>query len=224
MDKLTAAGLAKKIQISTDYVVREEFEVLLLKELFESKFGASLMFKGGTALRLAYNSPRFSEDLDFTLMAKVNSGKIIEFIKGVGKKYPGIIAVEVYEKYYTIFALVKIKVEYLKRVFSIKIEISKRERRWRKDKDYSDKIIKSEVAPLTALARVASLELLLKEKEDAMKNRKAARDVFDYWFINQLLKREVKADFSGYDKKNVKSELHKLLAKPYWRLIKSWLE
>ena len=57
-----------------------------------------------------------------------------------------------------------------------------------------------------------------------MKNRKVARDIFDYWFINQLLKKEVKVDFSGYDKQEVLSELHKLLVKPYWRVIDSWLE
>ena len=81
-----------------------------------------------------------------------------------------------------------------------------------------------EVAPLTVLARVANLEVILREKEDALKNRKAARDVFDYWFINQLLKKEVKVDYSGYDKQAVLSELHKLLAKTHWRLIDLWLE
>ena len=223
MDKPTAELLAKKIQISKDYIVREEYEMLLLKEIFESEFGSSLMFKGGTALRLAYNSPRFSEDLDFSLINKIDAGKFIEFIKGVGK-YPGIVNIETHEKHYTVFVLIKIKVEYLDRTFSIKIEISKRAGGWLKEKDYSDKVIKSEVAPLTVLVRVASLEVILTEKKYALKNRKVARDVFDYWFINQLLKKEVKVDFSGYDKTQALSELHTMLARPYWRLIDSWLE
>src|SRR3990167_1823013 len=176
MDKQIAESLAKKIQISKNYVVREEYEMLILKEIYESEFGSSLMFKGGTALRLVYNSARFSEDLDFTLIEDIDKGRFIEFIKGVGKKYPGIIEVSANEKHYTVFVLVKIKVEYLDRAFSIKIEISKRAGEWVKDKDYSDKIIKSEVAPLTVLARVANLEVILREKEDALKNRKAARD------------------------------------------------
>lgn len=224
MDQATAESLAKKIQISKDYIVREEYEMLILKEIYESELGSSLMFKGGTALRLAYGSARFSEDLDFNLISDIDKGKFIKLIKGMGKKYPGIIKVAVNEKHYTVFALIKIKIEYLDRVFSIKIEISKRVGEWVKDKDYSDKIIKSEVAPLTVLARVASLEVLLREKRDALKNRKAARDIFDYWFINQLLKKEVKVDFSGYRKTMVLSELHKLLTRPYWRLIDSWLE
>ena len=224
MDQATAESLAKKIQISKDYIVREEYEMLILKEIYESELGSSLMFKGGTALRLAYGSARFSEDLDFNLISDIDKGKFIKLIKGMGKKYPGIIKVAVNEKHYTVFALIKIKIEYLDRPFSVKIEISKRVGEWVKDKDYSDKIIKSEVAPLTVLARVASLEVLLREKRDALKNRKAARDIFDYWFINQLLKKEVKVDFSGYRKTMVLSELHKLLTRPYWRLIDSWLE
>lgn len=224
MDQATAESLAKKIQISKDYIVREEYEMLILKEIYESELGSSLMFKGGTALRLAYGSARFSEDLDFNLISDIDKGKFIKLIKGMGKKYPGIIKVAVNEKHYTVFALIKIKIEYLDRPFSVKIEISKRVGEWVKGKDYSDKIIKSEVAPLTVLARVASLEVLLREKRDALKNRKAARDIFDYWFINQLLKKEVKVDFSGYRKTMVLSELHKLLTRPYWRLIDSWLE
>jgi len=224
MDKQIAESLAKKIQISKNYVVREEYEMLILKEIYESEFGSSLMFKGGTALRLVYGSARFSEDLDFNLINDIDKKKLIKFIKGIGKKYPGITEVTANEKYFTVFALIKIKVDYLDRAFSIKIEISKRAGGYVKDKDFSDKVVKSEVAPLTVLARVASLAVILREKEDALKNRKVARDIFDFWYINQLLKKEVKIDFSGYDKTQILSELHKMLAKPYWRLIDSWLE
>lgn len=71
MDVSTAQILSQKLQISLDTVVREEYEILLLKEIFESEYGSSLVFKGGTALRLVYNSPRFSEDLDFTLIQRL---------------------------------------------------------------------------------------------------------------------------------------------------------
>lgn len=224
MDILTAQALSQKLQISIDYVVREEYEILLLKELFESEYGVSLVFKGGTALRLAYNSARFSEDLDFALVKPIDRKKFINFLNEVGKKYPTIIKIQTIDKFYTLFALARIKEDYLEHTFSIKIEISKREGKWVKDKDYAENIIKSEVTPLTVLTQVATLERILKEKENALKNRKAARDVFDYWYINQLLKKEVKADFSGYNKEQTKSELHKLLARPYWRLVDSWLE
>ncbi len=224
MDISTAQTLSSKLQISLDYIVREEYEILFLKELFESEFGSSLVFKGGTALRLVYNSARFSEDLDFTLTKEINKEKFRRFLKEWESKYPTVFSVEANDKFYTILVLVRIKEEYLDRTFSIKIEISKREGEWARDKDYSEKIIKSEITPLTVLARVASLERILQEKEDALKNRKAARDVFDYWYINQLLKKEVGSDFSGFDQEQVKPELHRLLPRHYWRLVDSWLE
>lgn len=224
MDITTAQTLSRKLQISIDYVAREEYEILLLKELFESEYGTSLVFKGGTALRLAYQSPRFSEDLDFTLIREIDREKFISFLKQVGKKYSTIIEVESIDKFYTVFALARIKEDYLERTFSIKIEVSKRKGEWVRGKDYSEKIIKSEITPLTVLAQVATLQRILKEKEDALKNRKVARDVFDYWYINQLLKREIKVDFKDYNKEQVKAELHKLLSRSFWRVVDSWLE
>ncbi|OGE25116.1 hypothetical protein A3C26_02150 [Candidatus Daviesbacteria bacterium RIFCSPHIGHO2_02_FULL_39_12] len=232
MDLIAAQTLSQKLQISLEQVVREEYEILLLKEIFESEFGANLVFKGGTALRLVYNSPRFSEDLDFTLIKDfdregfISEGKnsFTSFLKELEHTYPAIISVEAKEKYYTIFGLIKIKEDYLNLAFSIKVEVSKRKGEWIKDKDYSDKIIRSEVTPLTVLVQVAQLERILEEKEDAIKNRKAPRDIFDYWYINQLLKKEVKVRFEGYDKTHTKAELHRLLSRTYWRIIDSWLE
>lgn len=224
MNLSIAQALSQKLQISLDYVVREEYEILLLKELFESEFGANIVFKGGTALRLAYASARFSEDLDFTLIKEIDREKFIEFLKKIKEKYPAIVNIEPTEKFYTVFALVRIKEDYLSHTFSIKVEISKREGEWVKDKDYSDKVIRSEVTPLTVLVQVASLEAILVEKEDALKNRKAARDLFDYWYINELLGKEVKVDFSGFNKEPARAELHRLLARPYWKVIDSWLK
>jgi len=225
MDIATAKALSNKLQISIDCIVREEYEILLLKEIFESEYGTKLVFKGGTSLRLAYSSPRYSEDLDFTMLEEFGANNFIEFLKNVVNKYKENIAIEAeIEKFYTIFAIVKVRENFLNRAFSIKIEISKRKGKWIKEKDFTDRVIKSEVSPLTVLARVATLLSILREKKDALKHREAARDIFDYWYINQLLKKEAKIDLSGYDKMLVKSELHRLLAKPYWRVVDSWLE
>lgn len=223
MDILTARSLSHKLQISIDYVIREEYEILLLKEIFESEFGLSLVFKGGTALRLAYGSYRFSEDLDFTLIKETDKEKFIAFLKELPNKYPAIKSVEATEKFYTIFAKVLVKEEYLDRAFSIKIEISKREGEWVKDKDYSDKLIRSELTSLTALIQVVSLEKILNEKKDAMKNRKVARDVFDFWFIHEILKKDIKVNFKGYDKEEVRAELHRLLPRHFWKVVETWL-
>lgn len=223
MDPLVARSLAEKNQISIDYIVREEYELLLLRDLFESEFGARIVFKGGTALRLAYGSPRYSEDLDFTGIGDLDAEKFSQFLKRVEKRYPAIVSIDTRSKFYTLFAIAKIREEFLPRAFQIKIEVSKRKGSLTKGKDFTERVIAGQTAPLTVLANVASLELILREKEDAMKNRKVARDVFDYWFINQLLRRDVKVDLKGYDKSLAKGELHRLLPRSYWKVVDKWL-
>lgn len=48
-------------------IIREYFQHIFLGELYKLSPAKQLLFKGGTALRIIYNSPRFSEDLDFSL-------------------------------------------------------------------------------------------------------------------------------------------------------------
>jgi predicted nucleotidyltransferase component of viral defense system len=48
-------------------IVREYFQHLFLSEFYKLEDSSHLLFKGGTALRIVYQSPRFSEDLDFTM-------------------------------------------------------------------------------------------------------------------------------------------------------------
>lgn len=57
--------LAVKYQ-TTDLNIRREYgQHVLLSYLYRQSQAVDLFFKGGTALRLIYRSPRFSEDLDF---------------------------------------------------------------------------------------------------------------------------------------------------------------
>ncbi len=49
---------------------REFLQLLLLKILYDSGYFKNLAFCDGTALRVLYNSKRFSEDLDFSLINK----------------------------------------------------------------------------------------------------------------------------------------------------------
>ncbi|MBI1871216.1 MAG: nucleotidyl transferase AbiEii/AbiGii toxin family protein [Chlamydiae bacterium] len=47
--------------------VREYLQILILKIIYQSKFGHFLSFMGGTSLRICYDLKRYSEDLDFCL-------------------------------------------------------------------------------------------------------------------------------------------------------------
>lgn len=62
--------LAVKWQTTRLNVAREYLQHLFLASLYGLKESKGLAFKGGTALRLLFRSPRFSEDLDFSGEAK----------------------------------------------------------------------------------------------------------------------------------------------------------
>jgi predicted nucleotidyltransferase component of viral defense system len=47
-------------------IAREYAQHLFLSAFYQQRGTQQVMFKGGTALRIVYNSPRFSEDLDFS--------------------------------------------------------------------------------------------------------------------------------------------------------------
>lgn len=54
-------------------IVREYFQHVFLGELYKLSEAKQMLFKGGTALRFIYGSPRFSEDLDFSLFGVLPS-------------------------------------------------------------------------------------------------------------------------------------------------------
>jgi predicted nucleotidyltransferase component of viral defense system len=61
-------------------IVREYFQHEFLADLYKLPEAGNLLFKGGTALRLVYGSPRFSEDLDFSLFG-IRSNQIKSYIE-----------------------------------------------------------------------------------------------------------------------------------------------
>lgn len=66
IDRRQIQKVAQAWQTTTENVVREYFQQLFLSRLYQAKGADGLLFKGGTALRIIWQSPRFSEDLDFT--------------------------------------------------------------------------------------------------------------------------------------------------------------
>jgi len=66
IDTKQVRELADRYQTTEDNVVREYFQHLFLSHLYRQKDADHLLFKGGTALRIVWQSARFSEDLDFS--------------------------------------------------------------------------------------------------------------------------------------------------------------
>jgi hypothetical protein len=222
MDQNLAEGLAARLKIAVEQVVREEFELSLLKSLFESEIGKALVFKGGTALRLAFGSPRFSDDLDFSASAAIPEAAFRTTAGAALKSVPEATLVEALAKRFTLFALYRFDVPYIARPFSIKVEVSTREESRRRAGASELRLLSSEVTNLTVLARVATLEQALKDKQTAFAARRQPRDLYDLWFISQKLGLPFQADLAGVDPRVVRRELRKYLPRTHWSVIDQW--
>ncbi|MBW6441974.1 nucleotidyl transferase AbiEii/AbiGii toxin family protein [Patescibacteria group bacterium] len=218
MNKELAEQLSKKLKISTPQIVREEYELIVLKEIYTSDLADKIVFKGGTALRLAYDSPRFSDDLDFSQLKNIKLKDFIDVCENIATNNPNIELVEALNKFNTLFALFKVSDSSISQNLSIKIEISTRKEDLKRDKDYSLILLKSSISPINLIANTFSLEKILTDKLDI--ETKRIRDVFDIWFIKQNLgDKDIKMDFSGFNKNEVKRELNKLLPVSYRGLV-----
>lgn len=222
MDQSSAEFLSRKLGIAVEQVVREEFEITVLKTFLESRVGHSLVFKGGTALRLAYGSPRFSDDLDFSALGPIEEKVFKNISLLAAKNIPEATLVEALAKHYTLFALYQFRVPFIPRPFSMKAEVSVRRESWKQGRDYELKLLSSEATNLTALAQVATLERLARDKQRAFKERRQPRDLYDLWFISQKLGREFEPDAAGLDPALLRRELRKYLPRSHWRLVDRW--
>jgi len=72
-------SLLKKNKINETVIFREYLQLFFLNELYSQKQSKDIFFKGGTALHLIYKSPRFSEDLDFTV--ELGKKEFLDFVQ-----------------------------------------------------------------------------------------------------------------------------------------------
>ena len=218
MEQEIAERFSKEFRIDIAQVVREFWETVILKELFDSREGRFLIFKGGTTLRLVYGSPRFSEDLDFSLAKDALKGKFKPLIKKIVSSYTELSITDMEEKYYTYLGEIKVREGYLTFPFRIKIEISKRQ-----EKGYESELslISSPVSTIECLGRVSTLEQLYKDKLLCLKDRAKPKDVFDLWYICQKLKKPYAPQDISIPKQAFVRELRKYLPQNLWPVIDS---
>ena len=171
--------LSQRYQTSRVNILREYLQHLFLSYFYQQKGSENFLFKGGTALRIIYNSPRFSEDLDFSgLRDGVIYEKIIERVLDLVSK-TGDIKVDLTESKKTSGGWIGI---FLFHILGNKIrvvnEISYRD----KEKEGSFVLVSSSFIPPY---RVFALEprILVEEKINALVTRKKPRDIFDLYFI-----------------------------------------
>jgi len=218
--------IAKKQQTTEVNARREYAQHLFLNYFYQQPLTNKIFFKGGTALRLVYGSPRFSEDLDFSSNV-ANIGKIEQAaLEVLGEIEREGIKTEIVESkstpggYLGIFSF-----QLLETTVALRLEISSR-----------DKQVKGEVVTVMGefipsyTIMILRLEQLIGQKIRALKQRQKPRDWYDLYFIlranllpvpqravlNQLLLqlKTIKINFAR--------ELKLFLPQSHWLVIKDF--
>jgi len=188
--------LAVKWQTSEINIIREYIQHYFLSFFYKQKEAEKFFFKGGTALRIIYQSPRFSEDLDFSTL--VFSSKVIEkLIKEVLIQLSYLnIEMEIKEAKETSGGyFFDSKTKIFSKEVGIKLNFIF------KKKAYGEaKIINSVFLPPYSLIALNE-EDLIGEKTTALLMRKKIRDYFDLYFIIR----------SPFDKSMIKEKLEEIL-------------
>jgi predicted nucleotidyltransferase component of viral defense system len=220
MDEMQLNEYIKKMGISRDQILREEVEMEILAELANDKLGSKLIFYGGTALRLAYNSPRFSEDIDLLCLKAFNFTEFKKFIEKVIAMRGHWRLKDIKDKRQTMFALIQINDKKLKHAFSIKIEAHKPVGKIKLKTELL--LLKSTLSAVEPLLLVPTLEELRRLKINALQGRKKSRDVFDLWYIAQALREKftLPKKMPNYSEREFSNELRVFLPKKYYPVIK----
>lgn len=224
MDQYEIDKLTKKLGISADQILREEAEMNFLDTLAKNPFGAKTVFYGGTALRLAYGSPRFSENIDLIEIKKITYKEFQKIINVSVKNNSNWSIKDIKSKRQTLFALILIKEKKLKLNFTVKIELHKPAKSV--DLDEELLLIKSPTSVLEPLLLVPSLQRIKSLKVDAVLNRKKARDIFDLWYISRALREDfiLPEKLPSYKEREFSNELKVYLPKKYYPVTKQLYE
>lgn len=174
--------LSTKYQASPVAVAREYCQHNILANLYTQQFSQKLLFKGGTALRIIYGSPRFSEDLDFTGVENITYFEIEDILTN---------AMERLEQWGLNFKLEEAKKTtggYLAKTnfslysykFLIKIEISFRQARQKIKREISS--VKNDYIHTYDIIHLPLPEMI-NGKISALLTRAKARDWYDLYFF-----------------------------------------
>jgi len=168
-------------------IVREYFQHVFLGELYKLPDAGKMLFKGGTALRIIYGSPRFSEDLDFSLFGvERNAVKLFVenlFVKVLAEIERAGIHIELGEKtdatsggYFGVATF---------RMFEyppVGAEINVSARNGRHITGEVDSVV-NDFVPAYTVIHLSQEELVEEKIFGALRERKKPRDFYDLYFI-----------------------------------------
>lgn len=168
-------------------IIREYFQHIFLGELYKLPGAEKLLFKGGTAFRIIYGSPRFSEDLDFSLFG-VSDHEVKSFVEGLfvrvlAEMDKAGIKVELGDKigstsggYFGVATF---------RMFEyppVGVEINVSSRNGRNVVGEVDSVVNNFV-PAYTIIHLSQKELVEEKIFGALRERKKPRDFYDLYFI-----------------------------------------
>ncbi|OGH84395.1 MAG: hypothetical protein A2261_02230 [Candidatus Magasanikbacteria bacterium RIFOXYA2_FULL_44_8] len=183
----TIERLAKQYQMSVfPNIIREYFEHVFLAKLYSLPGAERLLFKGGTALRIVYGSPRFSEDLDFSLFGVTQHDvkQTVEnlFVKVLADMEQIGVHVDLGEKSNETsggyFGVATFKMLDYQPV-GVEINISTRSSNIRGEVDS----VANDFVPTYTVVHLSQEELVEEKIFGALLSRKKPRDFYDLYFI-----------------------------------------
>lgn len=172
--------LTRRYQTTEFNVAREYCQHLFLSYFYQNKKAECILFKGGTALRFIYNSPRFSEDLDFSAYNITTHQIETVLLDAINNIERTGIGVELEEAKITSGGYLSVAwFSFLDFKQAIQIEISMRP----KAKVASQiSLIRSDYIPAYTMVYLAEKHLI-EEKIQALLERAKPRDFFDIYFL-----------------------------------------
>ena len=165
----------------------EQFEIEVLSFLNQKRLLPSLVFGGGTMLRLCHELPRYSVDLDFWLAKKSDEKMFFQkLLESFKERYE---ITDHKNKHFTLLFELRSSTSPSRLKIEIRKEVSA--------KNTEQQIAHSTHASEQVLVRVFTLEDMAAKKADAICMRNAIRDCFDLEF---LLRKGIKLELSEQQK------------------------
>jgi len=218
--------LATKLQTTEHNIAQEYCQHVFLSIFYQQPDSEQVFFKGGTALRIIFNSPRFSEDLDFS--SQLPSRQLQKLLKTTLKKMSNFgLNPELQEAKSTsggFLAIFSCSLAGL--LLRLQIEISGRAKKKLAGEIFT---INPDYLPAYTLLSLKT-ENLVAEKIQAALNRQKPRDFFDIYFllrsrlISPRQKKNLEKIKTQLEKtnRNFSAELKQFLPISYQPLIKNF--
>lgn len=227
LDKNFLQNLAVKSETSFQNIIREYIQHLFLRSFYTKKNCESFLFKGGTALRIVFGSPRFSEDLDFTGIGRSRDYEMVleETLFDLSNEGINIELIE--SKTTSGGHLANMIVNLFEEKVEIQNQISFRERA---KTNAENMVVTTNLAP-SYIIYLLGTKIIVSEKINALIERAKPRDFFDLYFIlrkeelrrvlkiDGTLREKVLAQIENQSRRELERELKELLPRSFWRVI-----